>query len=135
MYKGIIGSLLYLIARRLDIFFGVDYVRIFTRFKACPTESNLKADKESPRYSKKTKDMFLFCLEGDSFDFVRFVDVDFAGYQVDRKRTDEMALSWTLTHLLRIQETNLVSLSTIEVDYVQYTKPQVLQLENSQEIL
>ena len=51
MYRGIIGSLLYLTASRPDIFYSVG---MCTRFQACPRDSHLKAAKRILRYLKKT---------------------------------------------------------------------------------
>ena len=68
---------------------------------------------------KKTGDLVLFCPAGDTFDLVGFADVDFAGYQVDRKSTSGM------THFLGSslisygnKKQNFVALSTAEAEYV-----------------
>ena len=47
MYKGIIGSLIYLTASRPDIVFSVG---MYARFQACPRDSHLKAAKRILRY-------------------------------------------------------------------------------------
>ena len=44
MYRGMIGSLLYLIASRLDIMYSVC---LCARFQSCPKESHLSTKKES----------------------------------------------------------------------------------------
>lgn len=49
-YRVIIGSLLYLIARRLDIVFSVGKC---ARFQTCTRESHLKAANQILRYLKK----------------------------------------------------------------------------------
>ena len=51
----------------------------------------MKVVKRILRYLKKTGDLVLFYPAGDTFDLVGFADADFAGYQVDRKSTSEMA--------------------------------------------
>ena len=51
MYRGIIGSLLYLTASRPDIVYSVG---MCARFQACPSDSHLKAAKRILRYLKKT---------------------------------------------------------------------------------
>ena len=84
MYRGIIGSLLYLTASRPNIVYSVG---MCARFQACPRDSHLKAAKRIHRYLKKTGDLVLFYPAGDTFDLVGFADADFAGYQVDKKST------------------------------------------------
>ena len=66
-------------------------VGMCARFQACPHDSHLKAAKRILRYLKKTGDLVLFYLAGDTFDLVGFADADFAGYQVDRKSTSGMS--------------------------------------------
>ena len=89
------------------------------RFQACPRDSHLKAAKRIFRYLKKTGDLVLFYLAGDTFDMVGFADADFAGYQVDRKGTSGMAhflgsslISWGT------KKQNFVALSTAKPEYV-----------------
>ena len=89
------------------------------RFQACPRDSHLKAAKCILRYLKKTGNMVLFYLAGDTFDLVDFADVDFAGYQVDKKST------FGMTHFLGslliswgTKKQNSVALSTAEAEYV-----------------
>ncbi|XP_070009497.1 uncharacterized mitochondrial protein AtMg00810-like [Nicotiana sylvestris] len=88
MYRGIIGSLLYLTANRPDIVFSVG---LCARFKSNPKESHLKAAKRIMRYLKGTRDLVLYCPLGDSFNLIEYVDADYAGYLVDRKSTSGMA--------------------------------------------
>ena len=116
MYRGIIGSLLYLTASRPDIVYSVG---ICARFEACPRDSHLKVAKRILRYLKKIGDLVLFYPAGDTFDLVGFADADFAGYQVDRKSTSGMAhflgssiISWGT------KKQNSVALSTAEAEYV-----------------
>lgn len=51
IYRGIIGSPLYLTTGRPDIIFTIE---MCARFQACPRESLLKATKRILRYLKKT---------------------------------------------------------------------------------
>ena len=76
MYRGIIGSLLYLTASRPDIVYSVG---MCARFQACPRDSHLKAAKCILRYLKKIGDLVLFYSAGDTFDLVGFEDAYFAG--------------------------------------------------------
>ncbi|XP_070008214.1 secreted RxLR effector protein 161-like [Nicotiana sylvestris] len=116
MYRGIIGSLLYLTASRPDIVFSVG---LCARFQSNLKESHLKAAKRILRYLKGTQDLVLYYPSGDSFNLIRYADADYAGYLVDRKNTSGMAhflgsclISW------ETRKQNSVSLSTAEAEYV-----------------
>ncbi|XP_016482654.1 secreted RxLR effector protein 161-like [Nicotiana tabacum] len=88
MYRGIIGSLLYLTASRPDIVFSVG---LCARFQSNPKESHLKTAKSILRYLKGTQDLVLYYPSGDSFNLIGYADADYAGYLVDRKNTSGMA--------------------------------------------
>ncbi|XP_047256126.1 secreted RxLR effector protein 161-like [Capsicum annuum] len=116
MYRGIIGSLLYLIASRPDIVFSVE---IYARFHTYPNESHLKDEKGILRYLKRTTDWVLYYPSGDSFNLVGYTDADYAGYLVDRKNTSGM------THFLGSsliywgsKKQNSVALSTTKAEYM-----------------
>ncbi|XP_070022456.1 secreted RxLR effector protein 161-like [Nicotiana sylvestris] len=116
MYRGIIGSLLYLTTSRPDIVFSV---WLCARFQLNPKESHLKAAKRILRYLKGTHDLVLYYPSGDRFNLVRYADADYAGYLVDRKNISGMALflgscliSWGT------KKQNSVALSTAEAEYV-----------------
>ena len=57
LYRGIIGSLLYVAASRPDIMFSVC---VCARFQVSPKESHLKAVKRILRYLKGTEDLCLY---------------------------------------------------------------------------
>ena len=80
MYRGMIGSLLYLMISRPDIHFSV---YLCTRFQANPKESHLIAVKRIMRYLMGTQDLGLWYLKDTSFDLVGYSDADFAGSRVD----------------------------------------------------
>ncbi|XP_070029713.1 secreted RxLR effector protein 161-like [Nicotiana sylvestris] len=116
MYRGIIGSLLYLIANRPDIVFSVG---LCARFQSNPKESHLKAAKRILRYLKGTQDLVRYYPSSNSFNLIGYVDVDYAGYLVDRKSTSGMAhflgsclISWGT------RKQNPVAISTAEAEYV-----------------
>ncbi|XP_033511631.1 secreted RxLR effector protein 161-like [Nicotiana tomentosiformis] len=88
MYKGIIGSLLYLTDSRSYIVFSVGLCAIF---QANPKESHLKIVKRILRYLNGTTDLCLWYPKGSNFDLVRYVDADYAGFHGDRKNTSGMA--------------------------------------------
>ncbi|XP_070015616.1 secreted RxLR effector protein 161-like [Nicotiana sylvestris] len=116
MYRGIIGSLLYLTANRPNIVFSVG---LCARFQSNPKESHLKAAKRILRYFKGTHDLVLYYPSGDSFNLIGYADADYAGYLVDRKSTSGMAhflgsclISWGT------RKQNSMALSTAEAKYI-----------------
>ncbi|XP_070036400.1 secreted RxLR effector protein 161-like [Nicotiana tomentosiformis] len=116
MYRGIIGSLLYLTTSRPDIVFSVG---ICARFQSSPNESHLNVAKIILRNLKGTQDLVLYYPSGDNFDLIGYVDADYAGYLVDRKSTYGMTyflgsclISWGA------RKQNYVALSTAEAEYV-----------------
>ncbi|XP_047257502.1 secreted RxLR effector protein 161-like [Capsicum annuum] len=107
MYRGMIGSLLYLTASRPDIVFSVV---LCARFQANPKNSHLKSIKRIFRYRKGTSDLGLWYPKGSNFNFVGLVD---------RKSTTGMAhllgsclITWST------KKQNSVALSTAEAEYV-----------------
>ncbi|XP_070022056.1 uncharacterized mitochondrial protein AtMg00810-like [Nicotiana sylvestris] len=116
MYRGIIGSLLYLTISRLDIVFNVG---LCARFQSNSKESHLKAAKRILRYLKGTQDLVLYYPSGDSFNLIGYADADYVGYLVDRKSTSGMAhflgsclISWGT------RKQNSVTLSITKAEYV-----------------
>ncbi|XP_070005273.1 secreted RxLR effector protein 161-like [Nicotiana sylvestris] len=116
LYRGIIGSLLYLTASRPDIVFSVG---LCARFQSNPKESHLKAAKRILRYLKGTQNLVLYYQSGDNFNLIGYADADYAGYLVDRKSTSGMAhflgsclISWGT------RKQNSVALSTAEAQYI-----------------
>ncbi|XP_075074657.1 secreted RxLR effector protein 161-like [Nicotiana tabacum] len=116
MYRGIIGSLLYLTASRLDIVFSVGPC---ARFQSNPNESHLKAAKRILRYLKGTHDLVFYYPSGENFYLVRYADADYVGYLVDRKTTSNVAhFLGSCLILWGTRKQNSVPLSTVEVEYV-----------------
>ncbi|XP_070045843.1 uncharacterized mitochondrial protein AtMg00810-like [Nicotiana tomentosiformis] len=116
MYRGIIGSLLYLTASRPDIIFSIG---LCARFQSNPKESHLNAAKRILRHLKGTHDLVLYYPSGDNLDLIGYTDADYAGYLVDRKSTSGMAHflgSCLISRGMRKQ--NSVALSTTEAEYV-----------------
>ncbi|XP_021742769.1 uncharacterized protein LOC110708852 [Chenopodium quinoa] len=123
MYRGMIGSLLYLTASRPDISFSVG---LYSRFQANPKESHLIAVKRILRYLKGTDDLSLFYPRSDSFDLIGFTDADYVGDLVNRKSTSSMVkflgpclVSWDS------KKQNTVALSTAEADVICVSKDPV----------
>jgi len=83
-YRGLIGSLLYLITSRLDIQFGV---LLCARFQSNPKESHFKAAKRILKYLKGTTNVRLWYLNEPNIVLSGFSDSDFAECKLDRKST------------------------------------------------
>ncbi|XP_070025903.1 secreted RxLR effector protein 161-like [Nicotiana sylvestris] len=116
LYKGIIGSLLYLTASRSDIVFNVG---LCARFQANPNEAHLTVVKRILRYLKCTTDLCLWYPKGSNFNLVGYADADYASFLVDRKNTLGMAhflssclVSWAT------KKQNSVALSNAEAEYI-----------------
>ncbi|WVZ89142.1 hypothetical protein U9M48_035587 [Paspalum notatum var. saurae] len=83
-FRGMIGSLLYLTATRLDIQFAVC---LCARYQASPRTSHRQAVKRIFRYLKFTPELVLWYSSGSSLSLRRFSDADHAGCRIDRKST------------------------------------------------
>nr|CAN59751.1 hypothetical protein VITISV_036637 [Vitis vinifera] len=116
MYRGMIGSLLYLTASRPDIMYSVC---LCARFQSCPKESHLSAVKRILIYLKGTMDIGLWYPKGDNFELIGYSDADFAGCKVERKSTSgtyhflgHSLVSW------HSKKQNSVALSTAKAEYI-----------------
>ena len=116
MYRGLIGSLLYLTTRRLDIMF---VVCLCARFQSCPKESHLKVAKKILKYLKGTISMGLWYPSHSPIHLVGYSDSDFAGCKLDRKSTSgtchllgSSLISW------HSKKQACVALSTAEAEYI-----------------
>ncbi|WVZ54674.1 LOW QUALITY PROTEIN: hypothetical protein U9M48_005438 [Paspalum notatum var. saurae] len=83
-FRGMIGSLLYLTATRLDIQFAV---YLCARYQASPKTSHYQAVKRIFRYLKYTPEHGLWYSSGSSLSLRGFSDADHAGCRIDRKST------------------------------------------------
>ncbi|KAJ9536065.1 hypothetical protein OSB04_un000768 [Centaurea solstitialis] len=84
LYRGMIGSLLYLTASRPDIMYSTC---LCARYQAEPKESHLTAVKRIFRYLKGTPNLGLWYSKDSRFDLTAYSDSDFAGCKIDRKST------------------------------------------------
>ncbi|KAJ9553231.1 hypothetical protein OSB04_017276 [Centaurea solstitialis] len=116
LYRGMIGSLLYLTASRPDIMYSTC---LCARYQAEPKESHLTAVKRIFRYLKGTPNLGLWYSKDSGFDLTAYSDSDFAGCKIDRKSTTGgchllggKLVSWTS------KKQNSVSTSTTEAEYV-----------------
>ncbi|KAI3494629.1 hypothetical protein L1887_40558 [Cichorium endivia] len=116
LYRGMIGSLLYLTASRPDIMFSTC---LCARYQASPKMSHLTAVKQIFKYLKGTKAMGLWYPIGDNFKLQAFTDSNHAGCKLDRKSTSGgcqflggRLVSWSS------KKQNCVALSSAEAEYV-----------------
>ncbi|GJY79047.1 hypothetical protein Tco_0484848 [Tanacetum coccineum] len=115
-YRGMIGSLLYLMASRPDIMFNVC---LCARFQEAPKTSHLKAVKRIFRYIKGTTHLGLWYPKGTGIEIVVYVDSDHAGDYVDQKSTSGICtfVGCCLTSWFSKKQTAL-AISTTEAEYV-----------------
>ncbi|CAM8954522.1 unnamed protein product [Rhodiola kirilowii] len=116
LYRGMIGSLLYLTASRPDILFSVC---LCARFQVDPRETHVKAVKRILRYLKGTDDLCLFYPTGGDLRLTAYTDADYAGCRTDKKSTSGMAqflgpclISWGS------KKQSSIALSTAEAEYI-----------------
>jgi len=86
IYRGIIGSLLYITASRPDIIF---IICLCARYQSNPKESHLKAVKRILGYINNTVNYDLFYPKSSTFDLMSYSDADFAGCKSDKKSTSD----------------------------------------------
>ena len=98
LYRGMIGSLLYLTASRPDILFSVS---LCARFQSEPRETHLTAIKRIFRYMKGTTNLGLLYKKSLDYKLVGFCDADYAGDRIEWKWTSgncqflgENLISW-----------------------------------------
>jgi len=115
-YRGLIGSLLYLIASRPGIMF---VVCLCARYQSDPKESHYKASKRILKYLQGTKDVGLWYPNNVSLNMTGFSDSDFASCNVDRKITSgtchmlgSSLISW------HCKKQACVALSTAAAEYI-----------------
>ncbi|GJS03182.1 retrovirus-related pol polyprotein from transposon TNT 1-94 [Tanacetum coccineum] len=84
LFRGMIGSLMYLTASRHDIQFSTC---LCARYQANPKESHLVTIKRIFRYLKGTLNLGLWYPKGSGFDLKAYSDSDYAGCNLDRKST------------------------------------------------
>ncbi|KAI3797947.1 hypothetical protein L1987_33212 [Smallanthus sonchifolius] len=116
MYRGMIGSLMYLTASRPDIMFAVC---LCSRFQSQSKESHMIAVKMIFRYLKGKPRLGLWYSKQQSFDFKAYTDSDYGGCNLDRKSTSggcqflgDRLVSW------QCKKQSMVSVSTCEAEYI-----------------
>ncbi|CAM8965318.1 unnamed protein product [Rhodiola kirilowii] len=116
LYRGMIGSLLYLTASRPDILFSVC---LCARFQADPRETHVKAVKRILGYLSGTDNLCLFYLMGGDLRLMAYTDADYAGCKTDRKSMSGKAqflgpclITWGS------KKQSSIALSTAEAEYI-----------------
>jgi len=116
MFRGMIGSLLYLTASRHDI---MQYVCVCARFQANPKESHLTAVKRILKFLKGPACFRLWYPSGASPSLIGYSDADYGGCKIDRKSTsgtrDLLGSSLVSWHS---KKQACVALSTTEAEYI-----------------
>ncbi|XP_050920088.1 secreted RxLR effector protein 161-like [Lathyrus oleraceus] len=115
-YRGMIGSLLYLMASRPDIMFSVC---LCVWFQVNPKESHLTVVKRIMKYLKGTTNVGLWYPNGSICNLIGYSDADYAGCKTDRKRTSgtwhilgNALVSWAC------KKQACVALSMAEAEYI-----------------
>ncbi|GJS14774.1 retrovirus-related pol polyprotein from transposon TNT 1-94 [Tanacetum coccineum] len=115
-YRGMIGSLLYLMASRPDIMFSVC---LCAHFQKAPNTSHLEAVKRIFRYIKGTTHLGLWYPKGTGIETIVYANSDHVGDYVDRKSTSSicMFVGCCLTSWFSKKQTAL-AISTNKAEYV-----------------
>ncbi|WJX50151.1 hypothetical protein P8452_36497 [Trifolium repens] len=120
LYRGMIGSLLYLTASRPDILYSVC---LCARFQSDPREPHLTVVKRIFRYLKGTTNLGLLYKKSLDSKLVGFCDADYAGDKIERKSTSgncqfigENLISWAS------KRQTTIALSTAEAEYISAAK-------------
>ncbi|GJZ46082.1 retrovirus-related pol polyprotein from transposon TNT 1-94 [Tanacetum coccineum] len=119
-YRGMIGSLLYLMASRPDI---MSSVCLCARFKKNPKTSYLEAVNRIFRYIKGTTHLGLWYPKGTDIETVVYADSNHAGDYVDRKSTSGICtfVGCCLTSWFSKKQT-VLAISTTEDEYISIRK-------------
>ncbi|GJU47565.1 retrovirus-related pol polyprotein from transposon TNT 1-94 [Tanacetum coccineum] len=88
LYRGMIGSLMYLTSSRPDLIYAVC---LCARYQAKPTEKHLQAVKRIFRYLKGTINMGLWYSKDTGMSLTAYADADHAGCQDTRRSTSGSA--------------------------------------------
>ncbi|GJS57519.1 retrovirus-related pol polyprotein from transposon TNT 1-94 [Tanacetum coccineum] len=116
LYRGMIGSLMYLTASRLDLNYDVC---LCARYQAKPTEKHLQAVKRIFRYLNGTINMGLWYTKDTDMSLTAYADADHAGCQDTRRSTSGSAqflgdklVSWSS------KKQKSTAISSTEAEYI-----------------
>nr|GEX73238.1 retrovirus-related Pol polyprotein from transposon TNT 1-94 [Tanacetum cinerariifolium] len=115
-YRGMIGTLLYLITSRPDLQFAIC---MCARYQARPTEKHIHAVKKIFRYLCGTVNRGLWYSKDSSVALTAFADVDYTGFQDTRHSTSgslqflgERLISWSS------KRQKSAAISSMEAEYI-----------------
>ncbi|GKB59835.1 hypothetical protein Tco_0916021 [Tanacetum coccineum] len=119
-YRGMIGSLLYLTASRLDIMFSVC---LCAHFQENPKTTHLEAVKRIFRYIRGTIHLGLWYPKGSEIETIVYANFNHVGDYVDRKSTSSIYtfMGCCLTSWFTIKQAAL-AISTTKSEYVSTRK-------------
>ncbi|GJV05954.1 retrovirus-related pol polyprotein from transposon TNT 1-94, partial [Tanacetum coccineum] len=116
LYRGMIGSLMYLTSSRPDLIY---VVCLCARYQAKPTEKHLNAVKRIFRYLKGTINMGLWYSKDTGMSLTAYADADHAGCQDTRRSTSGSAqflgdklVSWSS------KKQKSTAISSTEAEYI-----------------
>ncbi|GJV44905.1 retrovirus-related pol polyprotein from transposon TNT 1-94 [Tanacetum coccineum] len=116
LYRGMIGSLMYLTSSRPDLIYAVC---LCARYQAKPTEKHLNAVKRIFRYLKGTINMGLWYSKDTDMSLTAYSDADHAGCQDTRRSTSGSAqflgdklVSWSS------KKQKSTAISSIKAEYI-----------------
>nr|GEX58208.1 hypothetical protein [Tanacetum cinerariifolium] len=116
LYRGMIGSLMYLTASRPDLIYPVC---LCARYQAKPTKKNLQPVKRIFRYLNGTINMGLWYSKDTDMSLTAYADADHAGCQDTRRSTSGSAqflvdklVSWSF------KKQKSTAISSTEVEYI-----------------
>ncbi|GJY12798.1 integrase, catalytic region, zinc finger, CCHC-type containing protein [Tanacetum coccineum] len=104
-FRGMVGSLMYLTASRLDLVFAVC---MCARYQAKPTKKHFEAIKRVFRYLKGTINMGLWYPKDNAMSLTAYADADHAGCQDSRRSTSGSA-QFLGDRLLDLNQTRVTS--------------------------
>ncbi|GKD46585.1 retrovirus-related pol polyprotein from transposon TNT 1-94 [Tanacetum coccineum] len=116
LYRGMIGSLMYLTSSRPDLIYAVC---LCARYQAKPTEKHLNAVKQIFQYLKGTINMGLWYLKYSNLSLTAYTDADHRGCQDTRHSTSGSAqflgdklVSWSF------KKQKSTAISSTEAEYI-----------------
>ncbi|GKA76080.1 hypothetical protein Tco_0782458 [Tanacetum coccineum] len=130
LYRGMIGSLMYLTSSRPDLIYAVC---LCARYQAKPTEKHLQAVKRIFRYLKGTINMGLWYSKDTGISLTAYADADHAGCQDTRRSTSGSAqflgdklVSWSS------KKQKCTAISSTEAEYIALSGAIALSCNNVQ---
>ncbi|GJR00668.1 hypothetical protein Tco_0523652 [Tanacetum coccineum] len=122
-FQSMVGSLMYLTARRPDLVFNV---YMCARYQASPTKKHLEALKRVFWYLKGTINWGLWYLKDTAMSLTAYADADYAGCQDTRRKAEYIAMSRCCAQILWMRsqltdygfvEKGVVELYFVTTDY------------------